>query len=52
MTFDLTPFVVLMENFDSYRDRRDTDTTDTVDTRVHVSMCHAISFMTYDVSDL
>ena len=32
-TFYLARFVVLTENFDSQRDRRDTDTTDTVDTR-------------------
>ena len=49
-TFDLTRFVVLTENFDSLRDRRDTDTTGTVDTRVHVS--YAISSMFYDISDL
>ena len=46
-TFDLARFVVLTENFDQ-QDRRETDTTDTVDTRLR----HAISFMSYDVSDL
>ena len=49
-TFDLTRFVVLTENFDSLRDRRDTDTTGTVDTRVHVS--YAISSMFYDIRGL
>ena len=50
-TFDLTRFVVLTENLTASE-------TDETLTRVrlaqttHVYMCHAISFMSYDVSDL
>ena len=53
MTFDIWPethFVILAENFDSWRDRQETLTRLTQST--HLYMCHTVSFMTCYVSSL
>ena len=53
MTFDIWPethFVILAENFDSWRDRQETLTRLTQST--HLYMCHTVSFMTCYVSGL
>ena len=45
-----THFVILAENFDSWRDRQETLTRLTQST--HLYMCHTVSFMTCYVSSL